>query len=77
LPAGKLRRHPVFIAAQFNLFNGRHHLLSNLVVSDLLFTYPQRKGDIFKNGHVRPNGIALENHADRPSIGGNKGAVGG
>ena len=56
-----------------NLHNGVD-LLFNLILRHF-FDF-ERICDVVKNGHVRPNGIALENHADVAFFRRNKGLVG-
>jgi hypothetical protein len=39
--------------------------------------HPERIGDVLEHGHVRPDGIALEDHAHLPFVSRHKGAGGG
>ncbi len=75
LAAGKLSRHAVLVAVQLHLRERRADLFFNIGATEALFTDAQREGNIFEDRHVRPDGVALEYHADGPAIGGHESPV--
>ena len=68
LPAGELVRIAVVVAGEADDAELLFDKLANLVLL-MLALHLQRIGDVVEHGHMRPDGIGLEDHAEVPAVG--------
>ena len=68
LPAGELVRIAVVVVGEADDAELLFDELADLVLL-MLALHLQRIGDVVEHGHMRPDGIGLEDHAEVPAVG--------
>ena len=69
LATAQQRRRPVGVVFQLHQLQGLEDPFPHQGFGDLLPSARQRQRDVLKDGHVGPDGVGLEHHADLPVLG--------
>src|SRR4029077_6252336 len=70
LSAAQKWRRPVFQTGELNQLKSLHNPIVDGAAGNAAATVKKRERNIFKHGHVGPNGIGLKHHANVPAVGG-------